>query len=303
MRAFFLGFIPFCIFALGARWFYVCEMHYLCGGENPTIEETIKERPKTLTLNDGKDTILKDYEQFGFRKNTHEPILTDDNRRFLNELAGYLESEPDKHITITGNYLKAEKDVKPKGLFYENLGLARADTIREILKRKGIDEDRFAFEYDMVDSDQLYEPLTFNLFNSKKTSQNVKSDGDGKTAPLTKLKFTFTDMTYSDANFEYDSDVFRPGEQLKLYADSVKTYLALNPDKTLTVIGHTDDKGSRAYNKGLGKRRAENAKIYFENLGVEKSIQTVSMGEAQPVSSNATDDGRQRNRRVNFRID
>ena len=59
-------------------------------------------------------------------------------------------------------------------------------------------------------------------------------------------------MTYSDANFELNSDVFAPGDAFKFYADSVVTYFELNPEKTLAIIGHCDNSGTEKYNYDLG---------------------------------------------------
>ncbi|MCB9297603.1 MAG: OmpA family protein [Lewinellaceae bacterium] len=113
-------------------------------------------------------------------------------------------------------------------------------------------------------------------------------------------------MTFSDANFEYNSDVFKPGEPFKLYADSVKTYFDLNPEGILRIVGHTDSIASADYNLDLGMRRAQSARDYFRGLGIEAKIVVESQGEERPVAPNSNPDGsdnpegRQKNRRVNF---
>ncbi|MEL7020990.1 MAG: OmpA family protein, partial [Bacteroidota bacterium] len=117
-----------------------------------------------------------------------------------------------------------------------------------------------------------------------------------------KTSFTFKNMTFSEANFEYNSAVFTPGEPFLLYADSVKTYLELHPDKSLIVTGHTDSIGGDPYNDNLGMQRAIAAKEYFEKMGIASTITTQSMGRTRPVASNTTDEGRSKNRRVNFQI-
>jgi outer membrane protein OmpA-like peptidoglycan-associated protein len=110
-------------------------------------------------------------------------------------------------------------------------------------------------------------------------------------------------MTFSDANFEFNSDVFKPGDAFQIWADSVQTYFNIYPDKSLKIIGHTDYYGSNQYNQGLGARRAVAAKAYFEKKGLKASIVTSSNGEKTPIANNATEIGRQKNRRVQFIIE
>ena len=77
----------------------------------------------------------------------------------------------------------------------------------------------------------------------------------------------------------------------------------------MTIIGHTDSIGSDAYNDTLGMRRAENALLYFRDLGIGNTIETETMGKRRPVAPNSTTsgndnpEGRQKNRRVNFVIE
>lgn len=75
-------------------------------------------------------------------------------------------------------------------------------------------------------------------------------------------------------------------------------------DKKLLIEGHCDERGTAEFNIQLGKRRANGAKKYISNLGVDKSrICTVSKGKEEPVVSNASSEsGHQKNRRAVFRF-
>lgn len=289
MRAFLFGFVPFLMLTIFARWYFVCKIHHLCGDE--PIKEII-ERSKTLDLTDEDNgtIILDDFEEFSFKKGSELPELSDNNKQFLDGVAQYLKKEPTKNLSITGHYLEAEKNIK-KG-FYENLGQARANEVREYLINQGIEEERFAVDYNMITDETLDKPLVFETF-----------EPSAEAGKLVKEKFTFTNISYSEDNFGYNSDVFNPGQAFKSYADSVQVFLAENPEKTLTIIGHTDNVGSDNYNDDLGQRRAESAKAYFGGIGITNTINTVSMGKRQPVADNSTEKGRQKNRRVNFKIE
>ena len=81
--------------------------------------------------------------------------------------------------------------------------------------------------------------------------------------------------------------------------DAAAEQLKQCPNIRINVGGHTDAIGSDAYNKGLSNRRAEATKSYFVGQGVNASrLDTEGYGEADPVASNDTTDGRARNRRV-----
>ena len=75
-------------------------------------------------------------------------------------------------------------------------------------------------------------------------------------------------------------------------------------DKTvIEVAGHTDSAGSREHNQVLSERRAAAVAAYLEKRGVLKSrVVTVGAGETRPIASNATADGRARNRRVELTL-
>jgi outer membrane protein OmpA-like peptidoglycan-associated protein len=71
----------------------------------------------------------------------------------------------------------------------------------------------------------------------------------------------------------------------------------------LVVLGHTDNTGSESYNDRLSALRAVAVKEYLSTQGVStRRLQADGRGEAEPVSSNATADGRAKNRRVEVQI-
>jgi OOP family OmpA-OmpF porin len=289
MRGFIIGFLVFLAFALPARRYFVCELRHHCGDQPPAQTTT---RPMTLSLKDGDKAILQGYEQFGFAPNAVLPDLSANNKDFLAKVAEYLKANPGKRITITGRYLESEKTAK-SGIF-ENLGIARAAAVVQLLAQLGVEEKRFTIDHEMAKGAAMDEPISFNLYLPKP---------DDYDRPV----YSFKDNTFSDANFAFGSDEFRPGEQCVLYADSVKTFLDANPAMMLTITGHTDSIGHEKANLNLGLRRAKNAMAYFRELGVKANIAADTKGEEQPIAPNSiggkdNPEGRQKNRRVNFKI-
>lgn len=101
-----------------------------------------------------------------------------------------------------------------------------------------------------------------------------------------------------NVEFEFDKDVVRAiyGDELEAVANAMKAH----DDIELMLEGHTDYKGSDAYNQDLSERRAAAVKAKLvEMYGLEPSrVSTVGYGESRPIADNATDEGRARNRRV-----
>ena len=75
------------------------------------------------------------------------------------------------------------------------------------------------------------------------------------------------------------------------------------PTMKIEISGHTDSKGSEDYNQKLSEARAKSVVTYLIGKGISKSRLTyVGHGESKPVATNDTDEGRQENRRTEFKI-
>ncbi|WP_322894013.1 MULTISPECIES: OmpA family protein [unclassified Yoonia] len=86
---------------------------------------------------------------------------------------------------------------------------------------------------------------------------------------------------------------------LLIVAQSLNNY----PNSTVNVIGHTDNVGSAAFNQDLSERRAASVAGVLRSGGVSPArIRSIGAGLNQPVASNATEQGRQQNRRVEIVI-
>jgi OOP family OmpA-OmpF porin len=121
-------------------------------------------------------------------------------------------------------------------------------------------------------------------------------------APAPKPKPVAEKITFAaDVLFDFDKASLKPEGKSKLddLAGKVKD---INLEVVI-AIGHTDSIGSDAYNQKLSVRRAEAVKAYLVSKGIEPNrIYTEGKGEKQPVASNKTADGRQKNRRVEIEV-
>lgn len=122
---------------------------------------------------------------------------------------------------------------------------------------------------------------------------------DSKGCPVRKALFepNKRKLILEGVNFEFNS--------AKLTSDSYtvldRVVLALQdwPEIRVEVGGHTDSKGSDEYNLGLSDRRAKAVRDYLVSRGVSRSrLEAKGFGEGYPITTNETDAGRAKNRRV-----
>jgi len=87
-------------------------------------------------------------------------------------------------------------------------------------------------------------------------------------------------------------------DQLEKALNAMKNY----PELEVEISGHTDSRGGREWNMELSQKRADSVKDWFVSKGISGSrITTVGYGPDQPVAPNDTEDGRFKNRRIDFK--
>ena len=101
--------------------------------------------------------------------------------------------------------------------------------------------------------------------------------------------------------FDFDKSVVK--EQYVPILRNVIDYMVAN-NYDVTIVGHTDSKGSESYNEKLSMRRAVSVKEKLLELGLSPDRITglEGRGELEPVSSNETEEGRSQNRRIEFNL-
>ncbi|MGV6817594.1 MAG: OmpA family protein [Thiotrichales bacterium] len=102
-------------------------------------------------------------------------------------------------------------------------------------------------------------------------------------------------------NFEYNSSRLTP--QAKAILNEVAEELKKYPTVKVQVQAHTDSTGSSGYNLWLSNNRAQSVIDYLSSLGIaHRRMIPVGYGETKPIASNATEEGRAANRRVQFEV-
>ena len=101
--------------------------------------------------------------------------------------------------------------------------------------------------------------------------------------------------------FDFDKSVVK--EQYIPILKNVIDYMVEN-NYDVTIVGHTDSKGSEVYNEKLSLRRAVSVKEKLLELGLspDRIVGLEARGELEPVASNETEEGRSQNRRIEFNL-
>ena len=144
------------------------------------------------------------------------------------------------------------------------------------------------------------------------TPESVKVDGSGCPLPppviekkeekvvITEEDNRIVKEAIQNLEFDFAKSTIKPHSYAALdrVADLIK-----RKNLNLKLSGHTDNVGSKTRNLALSRERAESVKAYLVGKGVNASkIEAVGYGMSQPIASNKTAEGRQKNRRVEFTI-
>lgn len=120
-------------------------------------------------------------------------------------------------------------------------------------------------------------------------------------APAPKPIHTYKKQLSSSSSFALNSAELTSNAKSEL--QEVIEVMNKYPQSNVTIIGHTDSTGTEQYNMQLSEKRAKAVASYIESRGVEDSrVTTRAMGETQPIATNKTREGRQKNRRVDIEV-
>lgn len=121
--------------------------------------------------------------------------------------------------------------------------------------------------------------------------------------PVTDRRVTndFEDIEFPNILFKTASDEIISSEQKGI--DEIVAFMRKHPNVFLQIHGHTDNQGNSDFNLQLSKDRANAAKKLIVDGGIAPGrIITMGFGDSKPIAPNTTDDGRAKNRRIEFHI-
>lgn len=137
----------------------------------------------------------------------------------------------------------------------------------------------------------------------KDLEKNLAKEISAGQARVEKLSDDVVRITMTNATaFDVNSTQIKPGFNSTM--DKVADVVIRYGKTTLTVVGHTDNTGKPDYNQKLSEGRALSVARYLESRNVNPvRLATSGKGEMEPIASNASESGRQANRRVEIYVE
>jgi peptidoglycan-associated lipoprotein len=128
--------------------------------------------------------------------------------------------------------------------------------------------------------------------------ENARRDEDARrAAAMAEVRSTLMEMVF----FDYDRAEIRSDMQDVMSRKAAA--LRANPNVTMRIEGHADERGSVEYNLALSLRRANAVREYFTGAGLDASrFEVAAFGEEQPLETGQSEDAYARNRRAAFQI-
>ncbi|WP_244160841.1 OmpA family protein [Flavobacterium defluvii] len=241
----------------------------------------------------GSEFEFKTNENFKFLKNNAAIIqpISDSISIGIEKLNTFLVSNPKQKIIITGYAASEEKNTTQ----FENLGLARANEVKNFFVAKGLAASQFEVKGEIVSSWKTISDTLIGLVEYKFEILHAVSTANGDWSVL-KDKINTNPLILhfntNKSNFNLNNE-----EDQKL-SDIIK-YLENIKNASVLIVGHSDNVGNREMNIALAQKRAEFSKSYLIKNGIGAArIDIESKGPDEPVGDNATTEGRASNRRT-----
>jgi OOP family OmpA-OmpF porin len=229
-----------------------------------------------------------------FLKNSENIIMPvkDSVSMGIISLKDYLTSNPKQRILITGFATSTEKNTTK----YENLGLARANNIKDYFVSKGLPGGLFDTKGIVQDSwkmdlDTLLGPAEYKFIDAEVATTSSTDEWTTLKAKINADPL----ILYFDTNKSKE----QLSDQDKIKIEDIAKYTKNVSDAMVSAVGHTDNVGKSESNMILGQKRADFAKSYLSKNGIDNSkIEATSKGQDDPMSDNSTPEGQAKNRRT-----
>ncbi|PRY34418.1 tetratricopeptide repeat protein [Spirosoma oryzae] len=148
----------------------------------------------------------------------------------------------------------------------------------------------------------LFKSLSFDF--TQKAKDDPRSASTGLSLPVP-LEPAVSGATAKETlnNLFFETGRYDLADKSRTELDRLAQFLKINPGVAIEISGHTDDRGDAAANLTLSKKRAQSVVTYLTQAGISaERIKAVGYGKARPLVPNTTDENRQLNRRIEWRV-
>ncbi len=145
----------------------------------------------------------------------------------------------------------------------------------------------------------LFKSLSFN-YTDRTSSETGMGQGVSLDAGLEPIgatsKETLNNLFFESGRYELSGKSLTELERLA-------EFLKANPTTQIEIAGHTDDRGDPAANLELSRKRAQSVISYLARMGIAPArLKAIGYGKTRPAVKGTTDEARQRNRRIEWRV-
>lgn len=257
-----------------------------------TVQTTINEPNFIPFVLNGPGIEYQTNDNFKFLKNSARLIMpvSDSITMGIEKLKTFLTANPKQKITITGYATSEEKN----STTFENLGLARANDVKNFFVSKGLSENQFDTKGEIIDTwkssaDTILGPADYTFADTTTTAT-----ADEWTALKDKIN---ADPLILHFNTNKSSETLSDLEKQKV--TDIAKYTEHVKEAVVLVVGHSDNVGNRDANIVLAQKRADFSKKYLSKNSIDPArIETQSKGPDEPIGDNNTAEGKAANRRT-----
>lgn len=270
----------FLLWSAGSTYWYVCRIKGFC----PPRQEQQATVPAPEPAPGPAQPAKVEKPFLTFDRNDAVPHINNDSLWQANIQKLLQQAEEGKRLKISGPYYAAETNTST----YDNLGLARAAGLKALLAK-------------FTDTSKVM--IAARKLTGTAGVPDFFDGFENTFALVTYNKFVHEEAGKTLIYFPFNSNKEIRNPQINAYLDRLAAQMKADPQMRIKITGHTDNIGKAETNLWTGMQRANRIRDILVRKGVDASrIQTASEGERKPIASNATREGRRKNRRVEIEI-
>ncbi len=243
-----------------------------------------------LTVTDG-DQRFSSNEAFSFHLSDATPVFPLPSIELMKSLASHLNDQPEKSLLLSGKYMEGERNKSP----YPNLGLARANAIKDFLVEQGADPEQIALASELTGLHYLVEDRLLGGVDIRFTTKEKTADENEPIVKGTNVGAGEPGVSETPAGkpdvilFKYDKEIFTLAKKNRSVLDSLRRLVRKEPNLRLILSGYSSKDEERTVSGNLAERRSLAVRRYLVDTGVRRKKIII---ESHPGSAQGDDQQR-----------